>query len=135
MAVALSFDSPSPSKNVLHKRCCKIGAIDLAEQATQLKQQLNQAIQLAEQQLIAAKKNQWDEVAVLEQQRQAVIGQCFTSDIPEPLAKLAKLGVEKLQQQEAELMVLAEKSHQQASQLIKQRNRGNQATDAYQKQR
>lgn len=107
----------------------------MAQQAAQLKQQLNQAIKLAEQQLAAAKNDQWDEVATLEQHRQTIISRCFSKEIPEPLAKLARLGIEKLQQQEAELLALAENSHQQASQALKQRSKGNQASAAYQKQR
>lgn len=107
----------------------------MAEQEKQLKQQLNQAIELADQQLAAAKDNQWEHVAVLEQKRQAVIKRCFSNDVPDSLAKLVKLGVETLQRQEAELLKLAESSHQEASQAIKQRNKGSQASAAYQKQR
>lgn len=107
----------------------------MSDPAALLKQQLNHAIQIASQQITAAKNHEWEQVHSLENQRQSVMKQCFANDIPESLAKLAKLGIEKLQQQETELLALTEASHNKTSDDIQKKQKGNQVTAAYQQQR
>lgn len=101
----------------------------------QLKQQLDQAINLAQQQLNAAKAGEWQQVETLEQQRQALLQTCFKKPVEPNSAPLAKLGIETLQDLEEQLRLLLVKDKSKTTQQLQQLKKGNRANKAYQQHR
>lgn len=99
--------------------------------ATSFKADVQRVLILGNQQLTAAKAEQWDEVEDLEKQRLALIKQTIREPVSDALAPLVKLAIEKIQQQEAKLLKMAKEQKLKTSDQLRALQKGNKANKAY----
>lgn len=103
----------------------------MAINATSFKTDIQSVLTLGNQQLTAAKAEQWDEVEDLEKQRQALIKQTICEPVSDALAPLVKLAIEKIQQQEAQLLKMTQQQKLKAGDKLRALQKGNKASKAY----
>lgn len=104
----------------------------MTHRESKLKQLINKALLLGEEELKSAQNGDWEKVEQQEIERQKVNRQAFSLDIKGGDQEFARSAIGKIKTIEKAILLLAEHSKEQASKELKKSQKGNKATQIYQ---
>ncbi len=99
---------------------------------TELDERLQRIILLGEDEWQAAELADWDRVEVLEKERQQRIYEAFIDGVAEQDVEWVRVRIAEIKAVEVKILRLAEASRSEAAVKLRQMQKGNKATKAYQ---
>lgn len=98
----------------------------------QFKTTIQTLLAMGNEQLIAAKNEDWETVESKEKERQILLKRCFEPTPKEELHGLVRLAISKIKEQERQLLALTQNGRRDTREQLQKLQKGNKVKKAYQ---
>jgi len=103
----------------------------MSQLAQQFKLDVQNILTIGDQQLVAAKDEDWEAVEKLEKERQTLVLRAFDKTLDQQLTEFARLSIGEIQSKELKLKTLTEKAQTSTREQLQKLQTGDKATKAY----